>query len=92
MRRFQARGSSSHHPSPVGLICLLLLSGYTPCQVFFAIQPKKAGEQSTPAFFSGTLAIDYKKGKLMTLHHFSATDIINIAKIKPAEQENPDQL
>src|SRR5438105_11321394 len=41
MRRFQARGSSSHHLSPVGLLCLLLLSGYTPCQVFFAIQRKK---------------------------------------------------
>src|SRR5207247_3865347 len=39
MRRFQARGSSSHTPSPVGLLSLLLLSGYTPCQVFFAIQP-----------------------------------------------------
>ena len=41
MRRFQARGSSSHAPSPVVLVSLLLLSGYTCCQVFFAIQPKK---------------------------------------------------
>src|SRR6266566_7934863 len=40
MRRFQARGSSSHGPSPVELTCLLLLSGYTCCQVFFAIQPR----------------------------------------------------
>ena len=39
MRRFQARGSSSHTLSPVVLISLLLVSGYTPCQVFFAIQP-----------------------------------------------------
>src|SRR5207247_6047258 len=38
MRRFQARGSSSHTLSPIVLISLLLLSGYTPCQVFFAIQ------------------------------------------------------
>ena len=38
MRRFQARGSSSHTLSPVVLISLLLVSGYTPCQVFFAIQ------------------------------------------------------
>src|SRR5437588_7699462 len=38
MRRFRTRGSSSHHSSPVVLICLLLLPGYTCCQVFFAIQ------------------------------------------------------
>src|SRR5881227_3080682 len=38
MRRFQTRGSSSHDLSPAVLICLLLLSGYTCCQVFFAIQ------------------------------------------------------
>ncbi len=36
--RFQARGSSSQTPSPVVLTYLLLLSGYTACQVFFAIQ------------------------------------------------------
>src|SRR6266700_5025195 len=39
MRRFQARGSSSHDLSPVVLLCLLLLSDYTCCQVFFAIHP-----------------------------------------------------
>src|SRR5947209_6150817 len=38
MRRFQTPGSSSHGPSPVELTCLLLLSDYTCCQVFFAIQ------------------------------------------------------
>src|SRR5437588_7346454 len=38
MRRFQTRGSSSHRSSPVVLLCLLLLSDYTCCQVLFAIQ------------------------------------------------------
>jgi hypothetical protein len=39
MRRLGTRRSSSHRSSPVVLVCLLLLSGYTSCQVFFAIQP-----------------------------------------------------
>jgi hypothetical protein len=43
MRRFRTRASSCHHSSPVVLICLLLLPGYTCCQVFFAIERKKSG-------------------------------------------------
>src|SRR6266700_24856 len=38
MRRFHARGSSSQIPSPAVLVYLLLLSGDTCCQVYFAIQ------------------------------------------------------
>src|SRR5258708_36571184 len=50
MRRFQARGSSSHSPSPVVLTYLLLLSGYTACQVFFAIQRKKDASTASRKF------------------------------------------
>src|SRR6266571_7412488 len=38
MRRLRTRSSSRHGLSPLVLVCLLLLSGYTLCQVFFAIQ------------------------------------------------------
>src|SRR5690348_6637457 len=46
MRRFQARSSSSHDPSPVVLSCLLLLSAYTCCQAFFAIQRYSCGKRA----------------------------------------------
>src|SRR5712664_4576395 len=38
LRRFGARSSSSHALSPVGIVCLLLLPGYTCRQSQFAIQ------------------------------------------------------
>src|SRR6266700_8340839 len=56
MRRFQARGSSSHIPSPAVLVYLLLLSGYTCCQVYFAIQPP--GEMAIFAAGGRYLEID----------------------------------
>jgi len=40
LRRFRARSSSSHALSPVGVVCLLLLPGYTCRQPRFAIQQK----------------------------------------------------
>jgi len=40
LRRFGARSSSSHALSPVGIVCLLLLPGYTCRQSQFAIQPR----------------------------------------------------
>src|SRR6266699_3081195 len=66
MRRFQARGSSSHIPSPAVLVYLLLLSGYTCCQVYFAIQRYNNEANFTLQEAHATPELYLKRGTLTT--------------------------